>query len=356
MKTMASGLGQVDNIGDTVLRRVFLDNLRGVAPLTVFVGNRQKDYLDALRLRPEDVLVTDKKKWRKSLASGLWSGDIVYGFNSGELEVDRLYAKFYARVAPLLWINKLRGGHAIHAGFGLRPPAGAWRHPIKLALRSCDIVAWRDGWSRDMMGIGFFSPDWAFSEGTPTAELLSEKTRRPYLSIALRYNRSLPSAEWLQALGGFAEKEQLQIRIVSQIERDQRIAEGLQKHTGGEIVSWADSNLWNQEQKIRTVYRDSEYIVSNRLHGLIIGYTEGALPIAVASSTEDKVARAFSSIGVSGNIVNPVPRTLDDFDTPFLDMRRRRVEAYISLGQARKALNETARLMRVVTKAGSRSP
>ena len=57
MQVYASAVGQYDNLGDTVLRRGFLDGLRRVGPLNVFVGKRDADYLSALGLGEADTLV-----------------------------------------------------------------------------------------------------------------------------------------------------------------------------------------------------------------------------------------------------------------------------------------------------------
>jgi hypothetical protein len=47
---------------------------------------------------------------------------------------------------------------------------------------------------------------------------------------------------------------------------------------------------------VREVYRSSAGVVSDRIHALILGMTEGAAPIGLASSDLSKVARTFALI------------------------------------------------------------
>jgi len=296
MRAYSSGLGQVDNTGDTLLRRMFLAALRRAHPLTVFVGDRGSEYTSALGLTADDRVVTDTAEWRRELVRAMGKGQALYAFNSGELEVNRAYARYYGRISPLVLANRLRGGHALHVGFGLRPPVGAWRYAMSPVLRACDIVTWRDSWSHSQMPVGSVAPDWAFFGGTEVGELWPGTTARRYLSVAFRYNHRLPEESWLMALGSAARRFGLQVRVLAQIERDQGLAAAVAARLGGEAVWWTNGNLREQEARLRDVYRDSAFVVSNRLHGLIMGYTEGALPIAYETAPQGKALRTLAAV------------------------------------------------------------
>ena len=101
---LASALGQIDNVGDTVLRRALFDALRANGPLTVFVGGREDSYVDGLGLTQADTIIRSSRKWRTVLSRSLVSGRCIYAFGAGEMQIDLKYAATYARLLPLLLI------------------------------------------------------------------------------------------------------------------------------------------------------------------------------------------------------------------------------------------------------------
>lgn len=303
MKVFASGLGQRDNIGDTALRRSFLSALRPIGQLHVFTGGRNDDYRSGLGLHVGDVNVEDARAWRLQLTRTFIQGRAVYAFNAGEMEVDRHYATYYLRILPLLLVFRLRGGVILHTGFGIRAANRRWEWALRLVLRLAHVVSWRDAYSRKVMGVGEVAPDWAFSEGSSNAQLetMADDRDRSLLAVSLRYDRDAPSDAWLETLKSYAASRGLDITFVSQIERDSAKASALAQRVGGVSIPWTNPALGEQEARIREVYRQSEFIVSDRLHALVVGATEGALPICLANSELDKTARTLDVVGLGKN-------------------------------------------------------
>ena len=58
-----------------------------------------------------------------------------------------------------------------------------------------------------------------------------------------------------------------------------------------------DRSLTDHETVLRAIYRKSALVVSDRLHALIIGMTEGAVPACVTDAGEAKIERHFEAIG-----------------------------------------------------------
>ncbi len=308
MKIFVSVLGQIDNVGDTVLRRGFLDALRPAGQLQVYVGERDASYLSGLGLSDADVLVRSRPHWRRSISRTSLREPSIYAFNAGEMEVRRSYAMQYVRLAPLLLGLRLRGGHVIHAGFGVRKPT-RWRIPIVLALRMADIVSWRDNESRDAMGLGRVAPDWAFALGSPDAALTEESgAQRRQLAVSIRYNGQRPDATWVHSVRSLAESLDLSIVVVAQILRDGPLATELAAELGGEAITWDGPDHATQEEKLRAAYRNSRLLVTNRLHAAVMALTEGAVPLALgepkAAGVPDKVTRTLSAVGITGVTVD----------------------------------------------------
>ncbi|HYI34702.1 MAG TPA: polysaccharide pyruvyl transferase family protein [Glaciibacter sp.] len=312
MKIFVSVLGQVDNVGDTVLRRAYLDALRPAGQLQVYVGERDSSYLSGLGLAETDVLVRSRSQWRRAISRASLREASVYAFNAGEMEVRRTYAMQYVRLAPLLAGLRLRGGHVIHAGFGVRRPTG-WRIPIALTLRMADIVSWRDTESRAAMGLGRVAPDWAFAAGSPDVELAGNDDARQQLAVSIRYNGKRPDATWVQSVSALADALGLSIVVVAQILRDGPLATELAGELGGEAAVWEGPDHATQEEKLRSVYRRSRILVTNRLHAAVMALTEGALPLALGDPSRnsagspdvpDKVTRTLAAAGITGVTVD----------------------------------------------------
>lgn len=312
MRILASAVGQYDNVGDTVLRRGFLDHLRTIAPLRVYVGDKTDDYVSGLGLQPDDIAVRDSKEWRASVSRSLLTGGI-YAFDTGETEAERAFAKRYVKLAPLLAVNRLRGGTAVQLGVGVRAST-PWRHPISTVLRLCDMVSWRDEKSRRMMGLGTVTPDWAFALGSPDEFLEDDRAPRPYLAVAFRQGlshmaRDKPSDAWVETVRAMAERLGLEPIVVAQIERDGPLAHELADRLGCDALPWLDDNHARQEARLRETYRRSALVLSDRLHAVVIAATEGAVPIALSTGPMDKVTRTLEGAGIPRT---SVPRDLAD--------------------------------------------
>ncbi len=349
MRILASAVGQYDNVGDTVLRRGFLDHLRTIAPLQVYIGDKTDDYVSGLGLQPDDVAVRNSKQWRSEVSRALLKGG-VYAFDTGETEVERAFAKRYLKLAPLLAVNRLRGGTAVQLGVGVRAST-AWRHPIASVLRLCDMVSWRDEKSRSMMGLGAVTPDWAFALGSEDTFLTDDSIPRPYLAIAIRQGlshmaRDKPSDTWVATVRATADRLGLEPIVVAQIERDGPLAEELAARIGCTALPWLDDNHARQEERLRATYRQSALVLSDRLHAVVIAVTEGTVPIALSTGPMDKVSRTLEGAGILGT---SVPRDLSDpaaADAVIDDALARRAEIMRAVVDARarlRALTETLR-------------
>lgn len=336
MRILASAVGQYDNVGDTVLRRGFLDHLRTIAPLRVYVGDKTDDYISGLGLQPDDIAVRNSGEWRSAVSRALLSGG-VYAFDTGETEAERAFATRYLKLAPLLAVNRLRGGTSVQLGVGVRAST-PWRHPISAVLRLCDMVSWRDEKSREMMGLGSVTPDWAFALGSADEFLRDATAARPYLAIAIRQGlshmaRDKPSDAWVQTVKATAERLGLEPIVVAQIERDGPLAQELADRLGCTSLPWLDDNHARQEERLRATYRKSALVLSDRLHAVVIAVTEGAVPIALSTGPMDKVTRTLEGAGIPNTSVARDLASSDTANAVIDDALRRRpaiMEAVVS--------------------------
>lgn len=293
---LVSGQGQADNIGDSVLRRGLLEALRPHGPLHVNITDLPEAYVTGLGLRPGDHAIRTRGEWQRLIARSSWDG-CLYAFNSGEAQLTKGYAAAYLRLLPLLWLNRLRGGAAVHLGFGLRAPDRTWAAPIRTALRVCHTVTWRDVESRRWARLGTTQPDWAYWFARPDAADVPDAPRDT-LALSLRFDRPEPSQVWLDVVSGVARDLGLRILAVPQVERDIPRARAVATHLGGDVLEWDGSDHAVNEARVREAYRSSRLVVSDRLHALIMGHTEGAVPVGFGTASVGKLERTLATVGV----------------------------------------------------------
>ena len=241
-----------------------------------------------------------------------------------------------------------RGGHAVHAGLGIRTST-AWRHPIAATLRLCDVVSWRDPYSRTSMGLGTVAPDWAFALGSPDDFLSTDTADRPLLAVSVRYNGERPNDEWVRKVRGLATTLGLQIVTVAQIRRDGPLAEELAGELGGEAYPWDGWNHAAQEAALRATYRRSALVVTDRLHAAVIALTEGALPLGLADSPTAKVTRTLSAAGIQGAGIDRRLADADLLHRTARDLLARREPILRHVIDARVALAALTRDIRDLT-------
>ncbi|NUU16868.1 hypothetical protein HP550_06340 [Cellulomonas humilata] len=307
---LVSARGQADNLGDSVLRRGLLDALRPLGRLVVNVDGLPDGYVGALGLQAQDLLVRDRREWARRSAAGAWGG-AVYGFNAGETYATPGYAGHLLKTAPLVALSRLRGGAGLHVGLGLRAPHPLWGRVLNLGLLPVSVVAWRDADSRAWVGRGSVAPDWGYAFGTQDLTAALTGADRPVLAVSLRGDRPAPGPVWTDTVRALAADRSLDVVVVPQVGRDLPRARDLAADLGGELVAWDGIDHAAAEKVVRDVYRRASFVVSDRLHALVLGHTEGALPVGLAPGSAGKLERSLATVGATG-----VAFSSQDVDVP----------------------------------------
>lgn len=298
--------GQSDNVGDSMLRRVYADRLRSMGRLQVWAGDPASGYVAGLRLAPGE-LAPGYLSWSTRFARTAVTGNGVFAFNAGEFVPTRRYVAGVVTLLPLILLHKARGGRIVWLGAGVRRTLRGFTWPFSLLARWCDDLLWRDAGSSQLMGRGGVMPDWAFaSGGEPVSrDAVGSEASEPRvqhrhrLAVALRGDREPPSDRWIEAVRALARRLRLDVVVVVQVARDQPVGEAVAARLGAELHSWNTDDHWEQEQSVRQVYRTSRLVLSDRLHALVMGATEGAVPAGWCESASDKIARHFDVVGAS---------------------------------------------------------
>ncbi|SHV90023.1 Uncharacterised protein [Mycobacteroides abscessus subsp. abscessus] len=355
-RVFLSTWGQSDNIGDSILRRGLLRTFHGIddARVHVHVGRKlmpdtnDERYLTALRLRGDEVVYDTAIGWFSRYAASALTGRTLMVMPAGELVLPDRAGRFWGWwTAVCAVLSRPRGGTTVQVGAGVRMSSDATITAPRMeryARRKMSLVAWRDPRTAAAFGIGDIAPDWAFGEGPdPLGEGLGTPAgERKILAVTTRGNRDLLDDNKIRLLRDIAKSRGLQIQVYSQVRRDREAMTKLAwvLHPGTEPLLFGEESHAEWEQKVRALHRESAIVASDRIHALIVGATEGAVPLAVSSGSTEKALRTLKPGGF--DLPADQPAAINDYlDTMLGDstsVSRRIVTARAHLDQLRNTL------------------
>ncbi|MEP6560995.1 MAG: polysaccharide pyruvyl transferase family protein [Nakamurella sp.] len=318
-----SALGQLDNIGDSALRRGYLNALRLAGTLHVLVPD-DEPYVSGLGLPAEDIRYRLRDRWRVAALRGAIRGHAGFALNAGEATLDSDYAKYCGRIAAIAALARFRGTKVVIAGSGFRPGflgdplagstlVGDAPWAVRTLARRCAFVGWRDEQTQRAVDIGTVVPDWAFGLGQSSDSLLQPERAagRDLLVISLRASGPSLTRERTAQVRRLATKGGLDPVVLVQVGRDNELAEKVAKESGFRCLPWHGGSHLEREAFVRSIYARSRWVISNRVHALILALTEGAIPLAPADLGSEKSARIFHAAGIS-NVSVPASTPLSE--------------------------------------------
>lgn len=295
--------GQRDNLGDSVLRRPWYETFRGLGPIHAAVGDHVDDYLAAFPLDARTTLYPSNLKWAASAMGSAARRRTVMAFVAGEVVTTPKSALVYVLYGLIARAARIRGGHAVFAGVGVKINSRPWVvRVLRWMIAPCEIVVTRDPASAALLGVSSVGPDWAFLDGQSTGtDVTAGWAGRRTLAVSLRGDQPAPAAETVTALGRAAKLAGLDVVVVSQVRRDNDRCRDLARQLGREVetsvVTWDTGNHPEHEVLVREVYRRSAVVVGDRLHALIVAMTEGAVPLPLGSAFSRKAENALRAVG-----------------------------------------------------------
>ncbi len=286
--------GQDDNIGDSLLRRPSLADARSRGTtLHVFHGPSTPTFDTGLGLDPRDVTYRSFRKWVLAAARRGLKAPTLLVPNAGEVKVSRRGA---LRIGALWTLSLLPNVRVVWMGAGVPGERTIWSIPYRLLARRADLSTFRDAQSVSLLKAGRVAPDWAFALGSEVHTWRGPATRHR-LAFVLRGDRTEPSAAWMAWAKRLAGELELTPVFVAHVRRDNRLAAHLADIMGGDVIEFDESQTHeNHEDHVRAVYRETLLAVGDRLHGLIVAATEGAVPLGWVESSGGKVGGHFDAV------------------------------------------------------------
>ncbi|NQX35592.1 polysaccharide pyruvyl transferase family protein [Herbiconiux sp. VKM Ac-2851] len=288
------GTGQEDNIGDVVLRRAMFDRLREAGELHIYLADSSKDFIAALKLGKNDRVYRDMKQWKVAALKSVLRRPTWFVDKPGEVLLTEDIYQGQRALLPVIIAIRARGGRVLRLGIGQRASNEELTPKFRRLYRLSNSVLWRDSASARAFGLGGVMPDWGF-ESAPGA---GGDQERDLLLVSYRGDRPTLADETVTAIRLFADQKGLKVAVVTQVGRDDERTAELAEQLGGTALLWeAGVTHAQQEEKLRILFRRAAVVVSDRLHVLIIGATEGAVPINLTDEPDIKVGRHFDAIG-----------------------------------------------------------
>ncbi|UPW13459.1 hypothetical protein M0655_19725 [Gordonia amicalis] len=108
---------------------------------------------------------------------------------------------------------------------------------------------------------------------------------------------------WTQAhadtIREFCDQQGLTPIVFVQVRRDNDVASRLAERIGCDLVLWP-SHVTHAEQEgiVRQLMRQSVAVLGDRLHALIVGATEGAIPVGLTGIDDTKIGAHLEAIGL----------------------------------------------------------
>ena len=169
----------------------------------------------------------------------------------------------------------------------------------------------RDRRSAQLVGcrLGQVVPDIAV-----TVRPSSRVRDRGLLVMSWRHDRAIPRRLIEECLERAPRYDLVPI-LVTQVWKDSERHQELAETYGIEHLDWLDKDHLRQYSLLTELYAGSRYVLSNRLHALILGWNSGAVPIGFSSDSDTKISCHLDECGLRDLVIreNDSPRRVDDF-------------------------------------------
>ncbi len=296
MRVFIAAHGQPDNLGDSVLRRAMLDAfIHTRIERHVLVEHGGSDYTAGLGLTGDDRVYASRARWQRAALSSAVQQRAGFVTNAGEVQLNRRRTKIAVADIPTAAIVRARGGVPIQTGMAFREPHGSFPWQIAIVSRLSKIATWRDQPSRDYAGVGEVTPDWAFALHGSGAR----SGVRDLLVVTMRGDRPEPTPAFFESVKTLATARGLRPVVINQVVRDKARSAMMAHAMDVEYIApWSGGPHDDFERVVRDVYARTQLVMSDRLHALVIGLTEGALPIGTTSGSSEKLDRTFAAAGI----------------------------------------------------------
>lgn len=306
-------VGQFTNVGDVMHRKELISWFKRRAILHVYIGCAPKSFVNSLELEETAITYTSITKWLLSIIKHI-NRQPSFIFNPGEINLRNKRLIGEIGLVPFTLLIRMFGGKVIRVGIAAKQNKTKLKFLWRCIFKISNKIYWRTLSSHHYFNIGKVIPDLAFAEKVNQLQNSTQKLpRRSLLTISMRFDRPAPSEKWYKAIKNVADFSQLDICVISQVKMDNERSKQIANHFGVNPILWKDEDSHKtQENAVRKEYSKTKLLISDRLHVLIAGTTEMALPSVILTANSSKINDHFDVIDYGGISINENESTLDE--------------------------------------------
>jgi hypothetical protein len=288
-------VAQHQNLGDVVIRREMIKYLSGCGQVHVLGGDSPTDYISALALPADRRVYRSRMAWLGCLVWSALVGRALLAYSPGPQSLRDRPREIVGEISRLALTCSMRmlGVSVVRLGRSFEGNGRVMRRIVRLHSRALALSVSRDS-RLELPGPRSISlPDLAVAAGSRELEFGGT-----YLSVSLRYDRSVDLPAFAASIQRLAAELDLKPLVVTQVTfdvaRNAHLAALLESdHVG------AEGNTSERLESVSRAYRESALVLSDRLHALIFGLTHGAIPWHLETGSGAKLRASLDEIGVS---------------------------------------------------------
>ncbi len=287
-------VAQHSNLGDLVLRAEALKAVhRAGIEATALIDGMPDSYVSAIGVPPSTRLISSRREFRTRLMSSR-NGPSLLVLSPGPQMVQpglrglRISATVLAQVLA----SRAAGGAVVALGRALDPvPRGVVSSIERMTARATSAYVTRETATAEALRPhALRAPDLAFGVEAGLASPSKE-----HVALSFRFD-SHPALAQVERAAGVIRNAGYEPLMVTQVEADDQFHAQAARAMRCDAVLWEGRSHKAQLERVSRAYARSRAVLSDRLHSLIFGINQGALPIERRRSAESKVARALRGV------------------------------------------------------------
>ncbi len=282
---------QYENLGDYLIAQATIDILKEFGDITLYIKDVPQNYINLFNLPnntkfvKESFLITILKNRKESWVYIKKPGGYATS-NNLKYKITLFLKILYLFTSKQLFkIKFVKMPHSF---------SGELNTLEKMYHKLYDINMIRDklslkNYNNSYISNSFLVEDLAVYYMNKNSKFLSNiNVERNKISISLRFDRLENESEISNNIAKYLlEKNNLdEIIYISQVTLDNNLNSKVSKYYNRNHISYNISN--NSINEIIDIYKSSKYIISNRLHSLLLARINGAIPIALIDIEKDK--------------------------------------------------------------------
>ncbi|MDQ1125488.1 polysaccharide pyruvyl transferase WcaK-like protein [Microbacterium sp. SORGH_AS 505] len=294
-------VAQDDNLGDLVIRRRVFDLAdASVHRLHVLIDDMPRDFLEPFRLdsRQNVSVYTNPRGFSRAMLAQAIRQRAILVLSPGPEHIRRGVlggVQLVAQIGRTLVLRSL-GARVVAIGRSVlgRKRSGVLAAASRLSAALSNVYFARDHFSVNLLASKSvrYAPDVAFSEGTSSELLIDSKDIAAFSFRA----EGMPTDDQFRIMAASVREHGLKPVLVSQVRRDDEVHRQLSTAASCDALLWGERSHAEQLDAVMKTYDTSRLVISNRLHALILGAVQRAIPVPFSRQNGAKTVETLSPV------------------------------------------------------------